>query len=159
MSKNLLDEHYKIGNRLHYFCKNLDDFPAPKTKVLELCNETEANLIGSLCEDGLHRPVLDFDIPSSYHPSSTPGHAHLYIDKPLKWDDYVKLLKVMAEVGILEEAYVEHSIRQKMTFVRPPWVQKKISRDELSKMASKLPTAEEMRRKYQYQNVIFVDKK
>ena len=37
---------------------------------------------------GMHRPILDIDLPAALIPSSTPGHYHLYIDKPMEWDRY-----------------------------------------------------------------------
>jgi len=87
--------------------------------------EVAANLISSLCKDGLHRPVLDFDFPARYVPSSTPGHGHLYIDRPLSWEDYQQLIKVMAGIGLLEPGYVNAANERKATFVRPEWVFKK----------------------------------
>lgn len=83
-----------------------------------------ANLISSLCQDGQHRPVMDFDIPARYVPSTTAGHGHLYIDKPLSWEQYQKVLNVLAEVGILEAGYVGAAIRRGASFVRPEWVKK-----------------------------------
>lgn len=71
-----------------------------------------------------HRPVLDLDFPAAIVPSSTPGHGHLYLDKVLTWSQYVKLMEVMAEVGILEPGYVSASIAREFTSVRLPWVKK-----------------------------------
>lgn len=71
-----------------------------------------------------HRPVLDLDFPAHVVPSSTPGHGHLYLDKVLKWSDYVKVLEVLGEVGILEPGYVSASIAREFTSVRLPWVKK-----------------------------------
>jgi len=83
-----------------------------------------ANLISSECADGLHRPVLDFDFPVRYVASTTPGHGHLYIDRPMTWERYEKLLQTMEECGLLEPGYVTASIERKATFVRPEWVKK-----------------------------------
>jgi hypothetical protein len=91
-----------------------------------------ANLISSLCQDGQHRPVMDFDIPARYVASTTPGHGHLYIDKPLSWDQYQKVLNVLGEVGILEAGYVGAAIRRGASFVRPEWVKKALPRVESS---------------------------
>lgn len=74
---------------------------------------------------GLHRPVLDIDIPATIIPSSTPGHGHLYINRTLTWGQYEKLLTVLAEVGIIEQGYADASIDRKHTAVRLPWVKKK----------------------------------
>jgi hypothetical protein len=88
------------------------------------CLKEEANLISSLCFDGLHRLVLDFDFPVRHVPSTTPGHGHLYIDKAMKWEDALKLLRVMDEVGLLEHGYVMAAEARGSTHVRPEWVKK-----------------------------------
>ncbi len=90
----------------------------------EPCLKEEANLISSLCRDGLHRLVLDFDFPTRYVASATPGHGHLYIDKEMTWENALKLLRVMDEVGLLEHGYVMAAEARKATHVRPEWVKK-----------------------------------
>lgn len=72
----------------------------------------------------LHRPLLDLDFPAAVIPSSTEGHCHLYIDKLLTWDQYERLLDVMAEIGLLEDGYVKASKARRCTFLRLPWVKK-----------------------------------
>ncbi len=71
-----------------------------------------------------HKVVLDIDFPVKAIPSSTEGHYHLYIDKEMKWADYVKLITTMAEVGLLESGYVRASIARGETAVRLPWIKK-----------------------------------
>ena len=71
-----------------------------------------------------HRPVLDIDFPAALVPSTTPGHFHLYLDRALSWDDYEKLLRVLAEVGIIEQGYANVSIERRHTAVRVPWIRK-----------------------------------
>lgn len=88
----------------------------------------EAQVVSSESLDG-HRPLLDLDFPAALVPSSTPGHHHLYIDKPMSWDDYVKLLDVLAEVGLLEPGFVSASKQRRATFLRLPWVCKGAERD------------------------------
>jgi hypothetical protein len=90
----------------------------------EPCLKDEANLISSKCHDGMHRPVLDIDVPARYVPSSTPGHGHLYIDVPLSWDQYEKLLVALTEAGILQFGYLSASKYRQSTFVRPEWIKK-----------------------------------
>ena len=83
------------------------------------------NLVSSLCEDGLHRPALDIDIPCRFVESSTPGHGHLYFDDlALDWTAYKALLGVLAAVGILENAYVQASLARGQTLLRPEHVRK-----------------------------------
>lgn len=91
-----------------------------------------SNLVGSQLKDSdLHAPALDIDVPHSLTPSSTPGHGHLFIDVPMPWKKYKKLLKVMGECGILEKGYVDASIRRKGSFLRLPWI-KKVTTDRSS---------------------------
>lgn len=65
-----------------------------------------------------HKPVLDIDLPVIVVPSSTPGHHHLFIDKEMTWENYEKLLKVLAEVGIIEEGYLGAALMRGHTAVR-----------------------------------------
>jgi hypothetical protein len=72
----------------------------------------------------LHRPVLDVDLSMHIIPSSTPGHGHLYIDKPMTWAVYERLLDALAAAGIVEQGYVNVSKERGFTAVRVPWVRK-----------------------------------
>lgn len=85
-----------------------------------------ANVITSEVEGrpDRHKIVLDIDMPVNVIESSTPGHFHLYIDHELDWEDYQRLLWVMADIGLLEEGYVSSSQTRKYTAVRLPWVKK-----------------------------------
>lgn len=70
-------------------------------------------------DEDLHAPALDIDgINCEVRPSSTEGNFHLYIDKPMSWEDYSKLMKVMTEVGILEMGYYQNSVNARMSFLR-----------------------------------------
>src|SRR6187399_43822 len=89
-----------------------------------LAGARTANLYGSLRLDGRHEPTLDIDHNCVLLPSTTPGHFHLYIDVPMSWENYQKLLDVMAEVGILEKGYVDVSKKYGATYVRMPHVKK-----------------------------------
>jgi hypothetical protein len=132
----MVPQEFDEVGRGYWNCPDLDEkahYTVEELEKLEgqIDNETRvpvirsaANLISSLCLDGNHRPVLDFDVPARYEPSTTPGHGHLYIDKPLTWAQYEQLLIVLGEVGILEKGYVGAALRRGATFVRPPWVKK-----------------------------------
>ena len=100
------------------------ELPAVR-KSRVITGEADANLIGSLTTVGTHMPVLDIDrIPVKLIESTTPGNFHLYIDKELSWPQYRKLLKLLGELGILEEGYVSASLDRQATFVRKPGVKK-----------------------------------
>lgn len=99
--------------------RKLDEMtPAPLSESNVVCSDMAAP------HDSSHRPILDLDMDAMLIPSSTPGHHHLYIDKPMSWEDYCKLLDVMAEVGILEPGYVSVAKKRKRTQVRTPWTKK-----------------------------------
>lgn len=98
--------------------------PAAPDPPLEPALLVESNLVCSDRDDGLHIPMLDLDMPAMLLKSSTYGHYHLYIDKPMTWENYEKLLDVLGEVGILEPGYVAVSKRRKRTQLRTPWTKK-----------------------------------
>lgn len=72
----------------------------------------------------LHRPVLDLDFDVRVVPSSTPGHHHLYIDRFLRWDQYLALLEALATAGIVQHGFVKGARDRGHTAVRVPWVRK-----------------------------------
>lgn len=83
--------------------------------------EHPANLVSSLCHDGLHRPALDVDIPCEYIPSTQEGHGHLYFPTvTLTWEKYLDLLIALANAGIIEDRYLAHSMNRGQTLLRPP---------------------------------------
>lgn len=86
---------------------------------------SEAHVVISAdLETGMHRPVLDVDFPARLIPSSTPGHFHLYLDKPMEWDSYERLLRALGRAGIIEPGYASASIERQYTSVRLPWIRK-----------------------------------
>lgn len=92
----------------------------------------KANVFSSLLQgqeiddpdDALHTIALDIDHRMRVVDSSTEGHGHLYIDCQMPWRDVVKLMRVMAEVGLLEPGYVKASERRLATHLRMPWESK-----------------------------------
>lgn len=69
----------------------------------------------------LHMPLLDIDgVEMKVVPSSTPGNYHLYIDKLLTWSDYVRLMDMLVELGIVDPKFVHMSKMRGMSFVRKP---------------------------------------
>lgn len=99
-----------------------DDYSAQHVDV----DDIETADIVTSHDPGLnrHRPVLDIDFPVSVIPSSTPGHHHLYIDKPMEWTRYQLLLEALADAGVIEQGYANVSIARGYTSVRLPWVKK-----------------------------------
>lgn len=107
----------------------VEEYSAVPEVVTDL---NKANVITSKVDVGsseaapTHKPVLDIDLPVTLIPSSTPGHFHLFIDKAMTWENYAKLMDVLAEVGILESGYVNASKDRGFTAVRVPWVKKDV---------------------------------
>ncbi len=71
-----------------------------------------------------HTIMLDLDVPATLVPSTTPGHSHLYIDVPVRWEMYQEILAVLAKAKILEKGYVGASVHRGFTSLRLPWVRK-----------------------------------
>lgn len=80
----------------------------------------EPNLITSLCPDNLHAIAIDVDVPVSVVPSSQEGHYHLYIDKKITWKNYVRLLELLTELGIIEPGYTNAAKSHGFTTLRLP---------------------------------------
>lgn len=93
-----------------------------RTEVRELA---DANTAGSARPDGTHAVLLDLDVPAWLIPSSTEGHAHLYVDVRCSWRDYKRFLKASAKAGLIEQGYADASIRRGHSALRLPWVRKK----------------------------------
>jgi len=105
----------------------------------EQAEPTEANLVTSRALDQeaggpgptwgrqVHRPLLDIDFEAALIPSSTPGHYHLYLDKPMSRQEYVELLKTLQRVGILQRGFVDSAIGSELgTTLRVPWAEKAV---------------------------------
>lgn len=73
----------------------------------------------------MHTVAIDVDHHVRVVPSSTPGHYHLFIDVPMPWSKYRRLLKALSKAGIIEEGYYRVSVARKQTFLRLPWIRKK----------------------------------
>lgn len=126
-----------LVKRDHYLCPQLggDSSQGDDTEDRYVVDrDADYNLIGSTVgvpvgwhpyPEAVHMPVLDIDHMCHLYPSETEGHFHLYIDVPISWEDYEKVLAVLGEVGILEPGYVSACKSRKASFVAPfPWKHK-----------------------------------
>lgn len=86
--------------------------------------EATAKLVSSKLENGLHAPTLDIDMPAKLIPSSNLNHYHLYIDHPMTWRKYKKLLRALYRAGLIEKGFYKLSKQRKATFLRKPGVYK-----------------------------------
>jgi hypothetical protein len=117
-----------ITRRRHYACDldALDNYETPDERKPVAGDDPAANLVSSeVIDSDLHAPTLDIDHHVWVEPSSTPGHGHLFIDVPMTWDQYVRLLDVLVEVGIVEQGYRDASVERKATYLRLPHVRKR----------------------------------
>jgi len=110
--------------RLTFHNPDLDSSSAYPGTIVK-SDDPEANLVGSLCEDGYHRPALDIDLPCELVKSSTKDHFHLYIDKPLTFNAYRRLIAALVEAEIMDKAHLEHLDRNGSSLLRKPGVKKK----------------------------------
>lgn len=130
-----------MKNRRTYWCKSVEgdeqatygtkDWNQAPLLDPEVVGK-EPNLVSSALEGSdKHKPCLDIDIPCMFAPSSTEGHGHLYFDIELSWEDYSKLLIVLAEVGIADPAWVQHSLDKNQSLLRPPNVRKLLKAERI----------------------------
>ena len=83
-----------------------------------------ANVVSSLLTNGRHAPAIDMDLPVLVVPSTTPGHSHVYIDHELSWDNYLRLLAVLVDVGLVQQGFYNSALRRGTTLLRLPHVAK-----------------------------------
>lgn len=83
------------------------------------------NLISSLTEDGSQMPILDLDFDFRLVESSTPGHFHLYFEKPISPRKWRVLMLALWYSGVVEMGYAVWSLRRGANFARLPGVEKR----------------------------------
>lgn len=111
------------AGRLYFRVDSLND-PSAGKEIRHVVPLDEANLVASLRSDGRHSPALDIDSPIRAIPSSTPGHHHLYLERPITWRAYRRLLRALRAAGYVENAVYWRSLDRGATFLRLPWVRK-----------------------------------
>lgn len=111
--------------------KNLPlDYTDKQGDLADDLNDAEvvSSLVSTLYQptgtESMHMVAIDLDMGAYLVPSTRPGHHHLYIEHSLTWPAYEKLLKALAEAGLIEDGYYHASVRRKATFLRLPWIQK-----------------------------------
>lgn len=117
-----------MANRLYFSVteesrKQVEDGDSYLHKV-EQCEEAKAELLGSLCNNGLHMPVLDIDFPCQLIPSKREGHFHLLIDKEITWEKYRDILYALESAKICEGRWVECAMLNNTSLVRKPGTMK-----------------------------------
>lgn len=116
-----VDYAFRPAGRRLYVIKPQEFGPELRERTVWL---DEADAISSELADGRHAPAIDLDVPARLIPSTTEGHAHLYIDVPMSWRQYKRLLRALVAAGVVEPGYYKASRRRGATFLRLPWVRK-----------------------------------
>lgn len=117
---------HKLFKVLRWADDSSDPFPTPVEEVAT-DNVDEADIIASSIagDDNMHTIMLDIDLPAILVPSGTPGNSHLYIDKPVSWETYCRLLDALANAGIVQPGYAAASKARGYTALRLPWKPKR----------------------------------
>ena len=114
--------------RTHYHNEYIDDSSKEEQKFTVTGSDmNEGNLVSSQCyfDPDVHLPLFDLDgVAAEIYESSTEGHHHLYINHPVSWDSYVRLLDAMADCGIVDKFWVEHQKERGFALLRHPSVEK-----------------------------------
>lgn len=119
-----------------------DDEDGPVNDLLEPTRERPANLVSSRRLDGSHSPAIDVDTEVVAVPSRTPGHWHLYMPNVrLSTEQYFRLLEVMTECGIVEQAYLDHARERGQTLLRLAPIQAQNASAEAAPMPSEQPAS------------------
>ncbi len=108
--------------RGHLFYRVL--VPVTEENVREECDYTDAVLVSSLQENGMHKPALDIDLPVTLVPSTTEGHFHLYLDHEMTWDQYAELLVALRNANVINQGYYEMAMKRRATMLRKPGLSK-----------------------------------
>ena len=67
---------------------------------------------------------IEFAAPVRLVRSSTPTHAHVYVDTEIEWSAYALLLMAMADLGLLERGFANNSLDRQMTMLIRPGLTK-----------------------------------
>ena len=102
---------------------------ATKTVKTEVDKEQgiEPNLFGSKVNNNIHMPMFDIDYSAELIPSSTKGHFHLYLNRPVTWFRYRMVLRAMWKAGLIEKGVYLGALHYKEVYLRKPGVKKKIN--------------------------------
>jgi len=130
-----------VGNRKTWHVDHLDIVDEPM--VLSMLryrqyedrqpSDSDANVVSSnLIGSRLHAPIIDLDYPHEYVPSTTPGHAHLYLNVEVSGWRWFMLNLGLYLGGVTEKGYFLWSLRRGGNFVRRPGVRKTTAEENVS---------------------------
>jgi len=107
-----------ITDNLKRYTKTLDRYAYSASEKIIL--DPEGELYGSSTDPDIHMAIFDVDLEVQAIPSKTPGHYHLYFDRRMSWRQYKKVMKAMAEAGLVDKQWVKMTIRRKQGMLRMP---------------------------------------
>lgn len=84
----------------------------------------DANLVSSITGDGRHLPIIDLDFEHVYLDSTSPGHAHLFINVPMSRWKWLVLMTALRYTGVIELGFYVWSLRRGGNFVRASHIRK-----------------------------------
>lgn len=64
--------------------------------------------------------TLTLDVPAHLLRSTTPGHHHLYLNAPMRWGTYKRLLHTLAKAGVVDPTWTRTCIKGRQSLLRPP---------------------------------------
>lgn len=103
--------------------KSLITYDASANRTLT-DNIAEADVSGSLLDDGRHAAILDLDFDHTYVPSTESNHAHLYLNLPISKFRWFVLMCALRYAKVVEQGFFMWSLRRGQNFARLPWVKK-----------------------------------
>jgi len=109
--------------RLYKLDRMGQEYEQPSERhVVEQVDDADIVSSESTLVEGMHYPTLDIDLPCRLVPSETEGHFHFFIDTPVEWWRYERLLEALEECGIIETGYLNASKGRGFTAVAVrPW--------------------------------------
>lgn len=112
----------------HEVLANFASIPSPWLSLVDQLNEM-------LNPHGVKFAGDDILLTCDHHylPSSTPGHAHLYLDFALPETKFFTMLDLLRKAWFIEPGYADASKHRGYSAVRVPWV-KKPQKDVAAKM-------------------------
>lgn len=89
-------------------------------------SDVDANVVSSnvVGKRGKHAAIIDLDFPHEYVPSTTTGHAHLYLNVEISYWRWFILNLGLYLGGVIEKGYFLWSLRRGGNFVRRRGVHK-----------------------------------
>jgi hypothetical protein len=70
--------------------------------------------------DRLALPPLVLKVAAKAHPSSTPGHFHLFLEKEMTWSHYESLLIALRDAEVIGQDFAAMCLKWRVSFLLKP---------------------------------------